>query len=271
MFKSKARQIILAVAVVGLLIFLHWLGVLKPMEVIMNRGINPVMSLVYKTSSFIRIKYGEQTSKINLQEKVNELEEEVNKLMVKNAELSGLEAENKALREHLNFLSVKKYHYVMSNVISRTDLSDIGDRTETIIIDKGLIDGLYAGLPVLDSEGAVVGKIAEVKEDLAKVFLVNNKNCKLAATILNQQKTNGIAEGELGLTIKMNFIPQTENIKNGDIIVTSGLEKSIPRGLVIGKVSQINKESNELWQNATIEPMFDPNELIIVSVLLPLL
>lgn len=99
--------------------------------------------------------------------------------------------------------------------------------------------------------------------------MTNNSDCKLAATILGDTKTNGITAGDLGLTIKMDFIPQTVIIKPGDLVVTSGLEDAIPRGLVIGKVSTVTKESNDLWQSAVIEPLINPDDLIIISVLLP--
>jgi rod shape-determining protein MreC len=269
MKKIKTKQMLLAMAVIGLLIFFHFIGFLKPVEKIFSNVLNPVMGSVYNFSSFVRTKYNEQTSKINLWEKVSQLEADVNFLTVRNAELSTMESENKILRDHLKFLTQKKFNNVMSNVISRGDISDISDRTETITIDKGLSDGVFIGMPVLSSQGMIIGKISEAKEKISKVNLTNNINCKLAATVLNQQKTSGITEGELGLTIKMGFIPQSDIIKIGDIIITSGLEKAIPRGLVIGKVIEVNKESNELWQTATIEPMLDPDELIIVSVLLP--
>ncbi|MBU2416305.1 rod shape-determining protein MreC, partial [Patescibacteria group bacterium] len=70
-----------------------------------------------------------------------------------------------------------------------------------------------------------------------------------------------------GLTIKMDFIPQNKRINNEDIVITSGLEKNIPKGLVIGKITRINKNNNEVWQNAIIEPLADLDNLIIVSVL----
>ena len=67
----------------------------------------------------------------------------------------------------------------------------------------------------------------------------------------------------------MNFIPQSKSINKEDIVVTSGLERTITRGLVIGQISEVIKESNELWQEAVLESNINFNELTIVSVLLP--
>lgn len=269
MKKIRSKKTFVFIAVVVLVIFFHFLGILSPIERIFFKALSPVAKGFYSLSSSIRIKYNEQTSKVDLYARIRELESQFNQLADENANLKMIEAENSILREHLQFLSEKKYKYVMSNVISRGDIGESSERTETILIDKGLKEGVYAGLPVLSSQGIIIGKIAEAKEDIAKVILTNNVKCKLAATVLNQQKTSGVTEGELGLTIKMGFIPQFDQIKAGDMIITSGLERTIPRGLIIGRVAEVKKESNELWQTATIEPMVDSDELVIVSVLIP--
>jgi rod shape-determining protein MreC len=267
--KFNLRNILIIMAVIALLIFFHKIGVINPIENLIAKTLNPVFSGAHNFSSIMRIKYLEQTNKVDLISKIDQLQLQANQLTVEKADLKMLESENKTLREHLGFLSQNKYKYIISNVISRGDISDISERTETITIDKGKKDGVYAGLAVLSSQGMVVGKIMAADNNISKVALTNSSQCKLAATILNEQKTSGITEGELGLTIKMNLIPQSEAIKSGDIIVTSGLENLVRRGLVIGKVIEVNKENNQLWQSATIEPMIDPEQLVIVSVALP--
>jgi rod shape-determining protein MreC len=269
MFKINTRKTFVIIAVMGLLIFLYSFGALNSIERMMTSLLNPIFSGFYSFSSNLRSKYEDQTSKLDLLEKVKSLEIQVSQLIEENAQLKIMEEENEKLREHLKFFTTNNYQYIMSNVISRGDISDIAKQTETIIIDKGIKDGIYTGLGVVSSQGTIVGKVAEVKDSIAKIYLTNNSKCKLAATIMNTEETSAITEGELGLTIKMKFIPQDRDINIGDIIVTSGMEQSIPRGLVIGRVIEVNKESNQIWQTATIEPVMDQDDFIIVSVLLP--
>jgi rod shape-determining protein MreC len=71
------------------------------------------------------------------------------------------------------------------------------------------------------------------------------------------------------MTIKMNYIPQLEKISPGDMVISSGLERSIPRGLLIGKVTQVHNTSNGVWQTATIEPISNLDKLTIVSIIIP--
>ncbi len=256
-------------AVIGLLVFFHVFGFLNWLENGIVRVLDPVLNNFYDLSSNVRIAYERQWDKQDLEKNLSELEAKISQLTAENAKLKITEEENKVLREHLRFLTKNSYSYVIGNVIARGDISDSAGVTDSLVIDRGKRDGLYPGLAVLSSQGIIVGKISEVKESISKVDLSYSEKCKLAATILNEEKTAGITEGKLGLTIKMNFIPQDTKLKIDDLVVSSGLEEYIPRGLVIGKISGINSENNELWQNAIIEPIVDINNLIIVSVLLP--
>jgi rod shape-determining protein MreC len=269
MLKLDKRRISKYIAVIGLLVFLYFTGILKPINNIINKFLNPINSRLYSLSAYIRSTFDDQTDKSNLINTISQLEDQIVKLTEENANYRTVEAENNILRESLGFLKKNNYKYLVCNVISREDVLDFSGRTVTITIDKGSRDGIFPGLGVVSSKGVIVGKVVEVKDDISEVYLTNNTKCKLAATVINQENTNGITEGELGLTIKMKFIPQDKEVKTGDLAITSGLEQGIPRGLVIGRVIKVEKESNELWQNAIIEPLVNPDEIIIVSVLLP--
>jgi len=277
MFKIKTKNnIILFIAVIGLLIFLHFIKVLSPLENITARAISPIAGQFYSVSSSLRLALSERADKEELLATLKDLQAEINQIKAENARLKSIEEENKKLRQYLKFSTKNEFNYILTNVISRGMFADPVSGQQSLIIDKGAADALAPGLAVVNSEGIIVGKIAEVKENTAKIYLSTGSNCKLAAAIQEGQeqpgsvnKTVGIAEGELGLTIRMNFIPQAEEIKVGDTAVTSGLEKNIPAGLVIGKIVEVDKTSNEVWQRATIEPLINLDELTIVSVLRP--
>ncbi|MCU0679292.1 MAG: rod shape-determining protein MreC [Planctomycetes bacterium] len=269
MAKVKYLRIFLIMAVCGLLIFLHWLGILAPVESVLARALNPVFSGFYNLGVYAGSFYRHRLDQEDWAGKAAVLTAQVNQLTEENIKLKLMAEENEILRQHLDFLTAGQHNYVMANVISRGNPSAISEITTNLVIDKGERDGLYAGLAVLSSEGIIVGRIASVKEAIAHVYLTNNRECRLAATIIDGSKTSGITEGDLGLTVKMSFIPQEIMVKAGDIAVTSGLELTIPRGLAIGRVISVNKESNDLWQNATLEPLVDPSTLTIVSVVKP--
>lgn len=262
---SSLNNIIKYSAVAALLIFFHYIGVLPPVESAATKILNPVFKYFYSASAKINSVFDSQSKKTDLLDETKKLKELNEQLIVENSKLKMLDEENKILREHLNFLTAAKPKLILANIISRGE--DL--QPQVMSIDKGLSNGLYKGLAVLNSNGIIIGKIFSIKDNISEIYLTTSPSCKLAAMVQNKNKTAGIVEGDLGLTMQMKLIPQTEEIKIGDTIVTSGLEQSVPRGLLIGTVASVNRENNELWQSATIEPIADINELSIVSILLP--
>lgn len=269
MLKIGTKKIFLFGAVIGLLIFLHFIKVLQPIENVIIFALNPFTTSVSSVTSKMSDNYHNKKGKQELINQVILLEEERNQLLSKNAQLKIVEEENKTLREHLGFLTENKYNYVLANVISKGSFLRLTNNEQIIMIDKGSKDGIFPGLALVDSEGMIVGKIFSVEDSLSKAYLIVDQNCKLAAMIQNEDKTIGVTHGDLGLTIRMDFIPQTEEIFQGNIVVTSGLEENIPKGLAIGKVLQVNQDNNEVWQNAVIEPIINLDSLSVLSILLP--
>ena len=210
------KRIAKYLAVIGLLVFLYLFGALRPVEKLITSFTNPILINLHSFSLNLRSAYDDRANKLDLRAENLKQEEELVKLRQENIDLSSLEDENKILRDYLGFLTRNNYNYIMSGVISRGEIGSISGQDEFLTIDRGEGDGLVSGLAVIDHKGNLIGKIAEVKEKISKVFLINNKQCKLAVSILNEEKTNGIIQGELGLSVKMDFIPQSVNLEIDD-------------------------------------------------------
>jgi len=267
MFNSSWKKQARIIVVIGLLIFLHFIGALGPAERLLTRWSQPLFGKIYDWSANWRGTYDSRGT--DWQAKAEDLEKQVNDLTVANANLQGLQAENDKLKQYLNFFSQTKVNYVLANVISQDNFLDAGKTGQDIVIDKGTKDNLYSGLVAVNEQGVVVGKVLEAGETSSKICLLTNADCKVAVSILNKNQTIGVTTGDLGLTVKLNFVGQTEEVNVGDTVVTSGLEKDVPAGLVIGRVSQINNNQNDVWQNINIEPAVNFDNLRIVSVARP--
>lgn len=270
MKKFNLKLIILFMATVGLLVFLHLVGVLSPLSRGLTIVLNPVTVKLQSWSMGLRRQYEERVRQGDLSIQLADLKKQVAELTVKNASLKKVEEENSNLRQHLKFLeSGDEKKYILADVISREVFSGSKENSGDMIIDKGRDDGIVSGAVVLNEQGAVVGKITEAKEKISRFTLITNSACRLAATLQNGDRTIGVTSGNLGLTIDMDYIPQMELVSIGDLVVTSGLEAGIPRGLVIGQVAKVNKSGNEIWQSVNIQPLADFEDLMIVSVLVP--
>lgn len=251
------------ILVIIMTILFHYLGWLVTIETSIMKIIQPGSSALYSWSI-------ESDGEIESFKSVSELEDAYGKLkndyvnqLVDRARLMVLEEENISLREQLSFFSNRSFDYTGATVVGK-NVDPIGS---TIIIDKGMEDNVRDGNAVILDEGIFLGKIAESQEGNSVVRLINDSQSRIAATVLNSDKSIGIVEGGFGLSVRMSFIPQHEEINIGDIIVTSGLEDLLPYGLLIGTVESVEKEAYEPFQRAIIVPPKSLEKIRIVSVL----
>jgi len=264
---KRNNPIIIFLVVFGLLVFLHSVGALRPLENFFLNLIKPVSGQFYNVGNAVNKSYQDRESQASLNAKIDGLTKEVAALTIANSQEKELIEENTKLRNLLKFINENNYKATAAAVVARESLVEGSEDGQDLIINKGIKDGLSVGQGVVSEEGLIIGKIIEVKDTSAKICLTTSSECKLAAAIQNQTKTQGITDGDLGLTIKMNYIPQLEKVSPGDTVITSGLGGKIPRGLVIGKIIEVRNESNEVWQDATIEPIVNLNNLTVVAVI----
>lgn len=264
LFDRKNFKIFLAVF--ALLIFLNIIAFSSWGHRFFSAVAKPATSFFRKNSENVD---NSKKSKDELEAEVADLQERLLKSEVELAKFNSTEEENSKLRQYLNFFSNDSVKYVIANVVWQENLLNFSHYNQNIIIDRGRKDGLLEGLVVLNEAGVVVGKIIEVEDNNSRVCLINNSFCQMAVSLSNEDRTVGLAEGDLGLSVKISFVSQSENIKVGDQVITSGLEKNIPRGLAVGRVNNVEQEINDIWQKINAEALFNINNLNIVSVVLP--
>ena len=160
------------------------------------------------------------------------------------------------------------YKTIAAPVIAR-DPSGI---LKSLVIGAGTEQGVKAGDVVLSDLG-VVGRVAEAGSNYAKVLLVTDSSSAVSA-LVQTSRANGIVRGQYGDTLVMEWILQSETVKAGDIIVTAGLafgneiRSLYPKGLVIGKVTDVSKAEVAAYQRAIIEPAVDLRKLENVLVII---
>ncbi len=262
--RNKFYKIIIAVFL--LLVFLNFINFSSFGRRIFSIVVEPGTSYSKNLSEKLFVN---KKNKKELEDKILILEEKIQSTDVEMARLYSLEDENNSLRNHLSFFNDKSFDYVLANVLWQENFLNFSHYNQNIIINKGSDNNLRPGLAVLNEFGIVVGRIIDVQEKQSRVCLMNNNFCKMAVSVNNNDRSIGLAEGNLGLSIKLNFVPQNEVINIGDMIISSGLESDVPRGLAVGKVNYINQDVSDIWQNISIEPLFNTNKLGIVSIIIP--
>jgi rod shape-determining protein MreC len=261
LFKNK---FITYLAVLALLIFLHYINVLKPVENFVYYIFLPAQKELYEAGTDLSEVW--DSANLNNKELVYQnrmLKDKIQELTSDESELLELESENKELREQLNFIEQKDYKYLIGRVVG----NNLQYNINSYILDKGSDDGVKIGQAVVAMDGVVVGKIRQVFSKESELLLLIDNQSALAAVVQSKDNSQGVVEGQYGLTMKMNLIPQDEEINHGDLIITSGIEQYIPRGLLVGSVDKVETKVNELFQSVIVNSAVDYKKLNIVMVI----
>lgn len=139
----------------------------------------------------------------------------------------------------------------------------------SVTLDKGSADGIAVGSAVVVGDGQFFGTVIAVDVQHATVRLVHEKQSNVPAAIWGTTRTIGLVEGQNGSVLRMKFIPLDATIREGDVVVTSGLEGDIPANIVIGLVTSVVHEDTAPFLEARIEPLYDAREWTNVLVITP--
>lgn len=193
-----------------------------------------------------------------------ELQKKLLALSLYQTELEFLRDENTSLKLQLGYIMETDLIQVTARVTAR----QVSPDAATIAIDRGSDDGLTIGDPVIVEEGVIIGKIFQITSKSATVRLLSDRRSNAAATILNNDRTLGIVVGSSGTLLDFDFIPQSTELEVNDVVVTSGLEESVPHGFVIGIINSISSNETDPFKQAVIESVVDYRRYTMVSVII---
>ena len=201
----------------------------------------------------------------NLKAENEELKNQNEELKKEVSELGIIKAENKTLREYANLSDeYTNYETVPAYIIDR----DLSNYSETIVINAGTNQGVQKDMTVVASEG-VVGHVISATRDTAKVQLIIDSASSVSA-MMNISRDNIIVKGMVGndKQLKATYISADANIILNDEVETSGLGGIYPKGLKIGKLTEIIEAPNITEKYAIIEPAVDFAKLETVLVII---
>ncbi len=165
--------------------------------------------------------------------------------------VEGYKTENEKLRELLGLSeSHSEFESTAANVIGRS----IDELHSTITIDKGKRHNIKKNAVVFTAEG-LVGRVSEVGYNFAKVQTIFDAESAVSAICLRSGDmgvVEGISSSASGICT-MNYIDKSAKTVVGDMIETSAAGGIFPKGILIGKITQIKEDSRALTLSATIE------------------
>ncbi len=190
----------------------------------------------------------------------NQLKGELSQLQAKIAGLSHAQGENEQLKKDLAFRQSRPdLNLLPATVINYSPTS----LYQAVAINRGSSDGLEAGQAVV-AHGFLVGKISQVSEKTAEIWLLSNRNLITPVT-LTETQTVGLLKGSIrGLVVEN--IPLDTKVEKGSPVVTSSLEGLYPAGIAVGLVEEIISAKEEIFLTLRIATLINPSNLTTVSV-----
>lgn len=189
-----------------------------------------------------------------------ELRAQVRQLTKENARLRECAEENIRLRQTLGLRDSLTLQTTSAEVIARSE----SNWFDTAIIDKGRDSGIEEGSAVVNHRG-LIGQVVEVGPSTSQVVAVTDQTSALGA-MTQRSRSSGILQGQGGDLLVLAYLPKDADVKKNDVIVSSGVGRVIPKGLIIGRVIQVQRNNVGGTTSALIRPSvrFDQVEQVLV-------
>jgi rod shape-determining protein MreC len=206
---------------------------------------------------------------------IDRLRQENDQLQTRNQQLEQqdradqeLRIQNQQLTALLDVRSVLTYHTTAAAVVGR----GISLTERVMTLDRGSDKGIQVGDIVVAVGAALVGRVYEVGPDYSRVLLISDTRMNVVG-MTEQTRATGQVQGQLGGNLAMTQIPSTDTVQVGDDVVTAGIDlgdgirSPYPKGLLIGRVVDVQKDPSAVVQTALVEPAAPLDQLEYVLVI----
>ncbi len=266
--KLAVTIIVLSVSFLGLIVYSAKRENRSIIESGAGSTLNPVQSILYSGTNRIKetLDFFLNFSEVKAQNKelINQNAELENQL----SSYANLKEENDRLRQVLNFEQEKNnYNYIACNIKGYSG----GNFLDGYIVDKGKKDNVQKGMIVIGAEG-LVGQVTSVDDSTCIIQSLLNENISVGVMVQRTNDVTGYIKGfkdkQNGNLAKVYDLPMDSDVKEGDVITTSGVGMLYPKDIRIGEVVSVEEDNIRVMKNAVVKPYVDFNklqELFIVS------
>ena len=269
---SKYLLMILSIVCIMLLFFSYSTGFTGgPLETIANHLFIPMQKGIDYIGSSIAISSADTKTREELVAENEELQAQVDEL---NSTINNYELKLKELDELQELYELDQTYYDYETTGARIIGKGTSNWFNTFTIDKGTKDGIQVDMNVI-ADGGLVGIVTSVGDSYAVVRSIIDDTSNVSATI-SSTEDNCIVSGSLenmtasNLILFSNLDDDDDQVAIGDVIVTSNISDKYLPGLMIGYVSSVSLDENELTKSGTVTPVVDFKHLSDVLVVLQL-
>lgn len=265
LFKNYRTVIVVGVMIIAALILLSYslkydastnffkktvLAAAAPVQQLFNTSIEAVENA---WTRYVRLVGLEEENRI-LKKKTAELQAEL--VLYKEGYL-----EAGRLKQLLSLQEAYPFRYTAARIIGKEQAA----LSKTLWINKGSSHGLKPGMPVIALPG-LIGRLTDVSCSSSKVMLLIDENSNVDAAI-QRTRVQGILRGAGSRGCVVRYVSKIQDVKEGDVVLTSGMSNIFPKGLLIGKVSRVDHMDAGLFLSIRVIPFADFASLEEVLVL----
>jgi rod shape-determining protein MreC len=196
------------------------------------------------------------------------LQAQVEQLQTEEQQLQTLQAENDRLAHLLGMKGTLEFQTEVATVIGRQS----SDLERVITLDRGTDTGVNVGDAVLSEGGALIGSVTDAGTNYSSVMLISDTR-SVVIGLVDSSRATGEVDGRLSALLAMTNIPSTEQVAVDDTVVTAGIDlgtdtrSPYPKGLLIGRVVEVQSDASAVVQTALIQPAADLDDLERVLVI----
>ena len=180
------------------------------------------------------------------------LRSRIQALEVERQKLLEAQATNSRLKQLLDFRGHLSGTAVTASIIANSASSWF----QSCLLDKGSADGVRKGMAVVTPLG-VVGQVVSVTPRTAKVLLLTDSNSGIDV-LVQRTRARGIVSGSLENGTVLKYVKRSEDIQEGDRLITSGTDGVFPQGMMVGTVIKVAKQHIGLFQFVEVLPAVQP-------------
>ena len=255
-------MLLLALALCVGLIALSLAGLLAPFESLAAAPVNGLAGLLNRIARSVDALIDDVNNLGQLRARIAALEEQLARRQLESIQLREAASDYERLVSLLNYTSaLDNQAYLTADVIA-VEQTGI---TRAIIINRGTSDGIAVGMPVTTDLG-LVGRIIQVSANAAQVQLINDENSAVSSR-LQATRAQGSVIGQASGVLRLTMVDLDEEIRQGDLVITSGLGGNFPADIVVGQVTSVRQFEFELFQEAEARSLIDFERLEQVLVI----
>lgn len=247
---ARAKVVVFAMIAIALLIVDSKVRSLTAIRQVVGVALYPlqVIALLPRDASYAVGGYFSSLSRLQNENGALRLQQIVNAQQLQQGQQ--LLAENAYLRKLLGAGERLPATPIMAEI-----LYDARDAfTRKLVVDRGSRHGVEPGLPVIDDVG-VIGQVTRVFPFTSEVTLLTDKDQAIPVQVVRSGlRSVAYGQGHVG-SLDLRFMPVNADIKNGDLLVTSGIDGIYPAGLAVAKVTQVESKSSDAFARIVLQPV----------------